>query len=275
MSRQPQGDVHPSSGSGNDSSSVNDSQSAGQRRPIPSPRPGSSSSSPAGRAQVRVTDVDQQLALLQREMDILRRERMLLEADQERVLARQQQQTAGDSSRRSASANNNRSSVSGGSELRRSASGSRPQIATDVPPAEPPILPERKRVELRQAKGDVFVEMKQAMRRSWEHDSTLVGGFFLQKDNPKVGTFGRSSKFQPIVGRPGQYFLAQDVQKMQSNVIKGDTRHLSVSTRGRVGTNVNSHWNDSKGGTAPGPGSYTPRYAILSSSSTVMSSERR
>lgn len=110
---------------------------------------------------------------------------------------------------------------------------------------------------------DTYFEMKEAMKAAWEHDSTLVGGFFNPKDNPRNCTFGRSRRFTPIVGMTGQYYLSTDVIEMQEQAKSRQRKHYSVANRGKVGCNVNSHWNDPKGGSAPGPGAYTPRYQKL------------
>ena len=104
--------------------------------------------------------------------------------------------------------------------------------------------------------------MKEAIRRSMHVDSTLVGGYFNLEDNPKVGTFGRERRFINPQGN-SHYYLSSDVEKMQRLARSGSRPHYSVANRGKSGCNVNSHWNDSKGGGAPGPGAYTPRYQKL------------
>ncbi|CUG89688.1 Hypothetical protein, putative [Bodo saltans] len=118
---------------------------------------------------------------------------------------------------------------------------------------------------------DIYREMKEAMRKSWETDSTLVGGFFAQPDNPRNSTFGRERRFTPLSGTKGQYHLATDVEEMQKSAKERKGRHLTASSRGRPGCNVQSNWNDSKGGAAPGPGAYTPRYQKLSKPSILAS----
>lgn len=120
------------------------------------------------------------------------------------------------------------------------------------------IASEKERRELTEKNS--LAEMKTAMRQSWENDSALVGGFFCSKDNPKNSTFGRSRRFTPVVGMKGQYHLSTDVMSMQEQAKNRQRKHYSVANRGKVGCNVNGHWNDSKGGAAPGPGAYTPRY---------------
>lgn len=126
----------------------------------------------------------------------------------------------------------------------------------------------------RQKQEDIYREMKEAMRKSWEEDSTLVGGYFLLKDNHKVGTFGRAPKFTPPTGMTGMYYLSRDAERMKSKVVKQEAmgKALSVSMRGRENANVNSRWNDPRGGCAPGPGTYTPRYAGLSTPSSLLTS---
>ncbi len=118
---------------------------------------------------------------------------------------------------------------------------------------------------------DIYREMKDAMRKSWESDSTLVGGFFAQPDNPRNSTFGRERRFTTLPGTKGQYHLATDVEEMQKGAKALKGRHLTASSRGRPGCNVQSNWNDSKGGAAPGPGAYTPRYQKLSKPSVLVS----
>lgn len=118
---------------------------------------------------------------------------------------------------------------------------------------------------------DIYHEMKAAMRKSWESDSTLVGGFFAQPDNPRNSTFGRERRFTPLTGTKGQYYLATDVEEMQRGAKMHKVRHLTASSRGRPGCNVQSNWNDSKGGAAPGPGAYTPRYQKLAKPSILVS----
>jgi hypothetical protein len=108
------------------------------------------------------------------------------------------------------------------------------------------------------------LEMKEAMKKSWTRDSTLVSGFFLKPETGRGGTFGRAQRFNKPVGMKEQYYLSNDVQRMQSRDVRLDRRKYVVATRGHIGTNVNSHWNDSKGGGAPGPGAYTPRFGQVS-----------
>lgn len=105
-----------------------------------------------------------------------------------------------------------------------------------------------------------YREMKEAMKDSWYHDSTLVGGYFLQPDVKRISTFGRERRFMPLQGQKGLYHLSTDIIKMQAEAKEFRRKHLSVANRGKKGCNISSHWNDSVGGGAPGPGAYTPRY---------------
>eukprot|EP00758_Cryptobia_borreli_P005845 Tbor_TRINITY_DN5002_c1_g5::TRINITY_DN5002_c1_g5_i1::g.14157::m.14157 len=121
------------------------------------------------------------------------------------------------------------------------------------------IPSERERRKVLSQAQNPYREMKERIKMSWESDSTLVGGYFGLKDNPHTGSFSRARRFSTL---PGQtcYYLSTDIEKMQRQAVKGDRPHYSVTNRGKSGCNVNSHWNNSKGGSAPGPGAYTPRY---------------
>lgn len=135
----------------------------------------------------------------------------------------------------------------------------------DLPPGGtrrhpiPGELPRRKRCE-----RSAHYQMKEAIREALEHDSCVVGGGFMPNPHTsKQGTFGRAARFAVPIGKVN-YYLSYDVQQLQGPNCKGDRRVLTASCRGRAGTNVNSHWNDAKGGVAPGPGAYTPRTWFLS-----------
>lgn len=130
------------------------------------------------------------------------------------------------------------------------------------------VLPSEKQ-RRDQLQPNIYQQMKEAMRRSWDHDSTLVGGCFNVRDNPQNSTFGRERRFLPVNGTKGTYFLATDVQHMQQSAKEGRQRHLTASSRGGPGCNVQSNWNDSRGGAAPGPGAYTPRYQKLAKPSIL------
>lgn len=117
---------------------------------------------------------------------------------------------------------------------------------------------------------NVYYEMKEAMRRSWQHDSTLVGGYFGLQDNV-TSTFGRERRFTPLPGQKGSYHLATDTEEMQRAAHQLRQRHLTASSRGRPGCNVQSNWNDSRGGCAPGPGAYTPRFQKVAKPSILTS----
>jgi hypothetical protein len=138
-----------------------------------------------------------------------------------------------------------------------------PPGATHVQPIEPETA---RRSKLQKTS---YLEMKEAMKDSWSRDSTLVSGYFMTRPTGRGGTFGSSQRFSKPVGMKEQYYLANDVQRMQSREVRQDRRRYQVATRGATGTNVNSRWNDSKGGTAPGPGAYTPRFSAVSTASSL------
>jgi hypothetical protein len=232
------------------------------------------SPSASPRRLAAASHIEDEIAALQAEMDRLREQRRRLEERQEALL---QQDTSaawpgGDhqgTSKKQRSQQVTPGGASSGPRFQRSYSH------TSAPPTTPqyhdplgandsvPIPPEKVRLSAR--KRDIYVEMKEAMRKSWERDSTLVSGYFVGtlKDRER-GTFPRQQRFQRPVGTTGMYYLSSDVETMQSGRVKGKREVLSVSVRGREGANVNSHWNDSLGGGAPGPGAYTPRYLGLS-----------
>jgi hypothetical protein len=220
---------------------------------------------------------DSQLTEIQLELELLKERRRALEQQRKMLLrsshaaadhttysSRSQSgasppPAAAHMSTRSSSARSNHS-------LNRSENNSRSTSAMD----QRQFIPsERERRE--HTVRDVYHEMKEAMRKSWESDSTLVGGFFAQTDNPRNKTFGRERRFTPIPGTKGPYYLATDVEEMQRSAKTLKSRHLTASSRGRPGCNVQSNWNDSKGGSAPGPGAYTPRYQKLSKPSILSS----
>jgi hypothetical protein len=202
------------------------------------------------------SDIDDRIVSLQQEMDRLRRRRQQLDEEQRRLLDQNTQER-----RRHADANASDSLNDSAHRMQvrlahqRSVSARNQRGLVDH---DPLILTEKQRIELLAKRQ---LDLKEQMRQSWEHDSTLVGGFFFLKSNPHVSTFGRAARFQPVVGQKGQYWLSRDMECLQSKDMKYNRPHLTASSRGREGTNVNSHWNDSKGGVAPGPGAYTPRFS--------------
>ncbi len=129
------------------------------------------------------------------------------------------------------------------------------------------IMSEKERRE--HVSRTVYLEMKEEMKKAWQHDSTLIGGYFGLTDNAHNSTFSRERRFVPLCGTKGTYYLATDVQEMQRKAKAGDNQHLTAGSRGRSGCNVVSNWNDSRGGGAPGPGAYTPRYQKLASPSIL------
>mmetsp|Transcript_815 Transcript_815/g.2813 ORF Transcript_815/g.2813 Transcript_815/m.2813 type:complete len:212 (-) Transcript_815:201-836(-) len=192
----------------------------------------------------RASRDDAEVEQLKREMQRIEMTRNANAAQQRMI--RRPESTPPNSARRS------RSNVSGNLTVHD------PPGATHVQPIEPE---ETRRQKLPKTS---YLEMKDAMKASWYRDSTLVSGFFLTRPAGRGGTFGRSERFSKPVGMKEQYYLSNDIQRMQSREVRLDRRRYQVATRGATGTNVNSHWNDSKGGTAPGPGAYTPRYANTS-----------
>ena len=113
-------------------------------------------------------------------------------------------------------------------------------------------------------------DMKEQIRDSWQRDTTLLQGFFLpQYSSAKASTFGRAPRFQKPLGMCGPYYLSSEMQRLQAQSTRKKSTHLTVASRGQVGTNVNSNWSDVKGGIAPGPGAYTPRYGAASKGLTV------
>lgn len=125
------------------------------------------------------------------------------------------------------------------------------------------IPSEQTRREKINAQPNPYRDMKEAMKASWQSDTTLIGGYFLVEDNPKVGTFGRARRFTQLQGQESPYYLSTNVQLLQERARSSSRPHFSVSNRGKSGCNVNSNWNDPRGGVAPGPGAYTPRYQKL------------
>ncbi|KAH9577505.1 Phosphatidylinositol N-acetylglucosaminyltransferase subunit Y [Trypanosoma melophagium] len=121
---------------------------------------------------------------------------------------------------------------------------------------------------LRSMKKNVFSEMKESMRKSWERDSALVMGTFLLEDNPHACTFGRERRFVPIADHKGHYYLSTDMEIMQAQKNKLLNK-ITASSRGGRGMNVSNHWNDLQCSGPPGPGAYTPRYGKLSKPSIL------
>ncbi len=136
----------------------------------------------------------------------------------------------------------------------------------DLPPggtSRKPILPEPKRRRL--CINNPHFQMKEAIRDALQHDSTIVSGSFMPNPHTsRAGTFTRAVRFAKPVGVTQQYYLSYETQQLAGPNCRNDRRVLTASMRGRVGTNVNSHWNDVTGGVAPGPGAYTPRFWFCS-----------
>jgi hypothetical protein len=123
-----------------------------------------------------------------------------------------------------------------------------------------PIPSERRRTQTMHYTQTPQHTMKETMKQSWEQDSTLVGGCF-QYRLTKAGTFGRATRFAKPVGMKGYYYLSADMQAMQSAPVRLSNKRHQVATRGQRGSNINPNWNSVAGGTAPGPGAYTPRFS--------------
>ena len=218
--------------------------------------------SPGGHGST-LQQVDAEAAALKLEMMRLRERRKQLD-EHRRALKRQS--VGGASSHQTAGGDRStaRSHSAGGGRSASAASGSMLPLY-DTPHDPPgathiePIVDERSRREHQH--HTVELEMKEAMKKSWENDPCLVSGFFLEKQGTKAGTFGRAARFSNPVGMKGHfYYLSNDAQKMQSTGARYDKKRYCVATRGKFGANVNVHWNDSRGGGAPGPGTYTPRF---------------
>ncbi|ESL07418.1 hypothetical protein TRSC58_04892 [Trypanosoma rangeli SC58] len=121
---------------------------------------------------------------------------------------------------------------------------------------------------LRLLRKNIFREMKDSMRNSWERDSALVMGSFLLEDNPHAGTFGRERRFVPVQNIKGTYYLGTDLELMQRQK-NAFMANATASQRGRRGMNVSNHWNDLHCNGPPGPGAYTPRYGKLAKPSIL------
>lgn len=191
---------------------------------------------------------------LQREMERIKERRRVLEEQRRRLEAHSQQLAT-------PSLPQNNSSVS-----RRSASA-KPIAPRHEDPAGPIIPTESERRQ--RLKKNMYYEMKEAMKASWECDTTTVGGWFLLKDTSKIPTFSRERKFTPIVGQKGLYYLGSDMVKLQKKAKSRNREYCGLHNRGATGCNVNSHWNDPVGGVAPGPGAYTPRFQKLAPPSVL------
>ena len=248
--------------------------------PRPVPAPGDVSSiahrSPGGHV-VALQQVDPEAAALKLEMMRLRERRRQLE-EHRRALKRTSvggtsTAATGPAGGPPSAARSHSAGGGGRSVSARSGGGSTAGLSGSLlplydtphdPPGathEEPIKDERTR--RMHMSHTVELEMKEAMKKSWEQDTCLVTGFFLEKQGTKAATFGRAPRFQNPVGMKGCYYLSNDVQKMQSTGHRFDKKRYCVATRGKFGANVNVHWNDSRGGGAPGPGTYTPRYLAV------------
>ncbi len=146
----------------------------------------------------------------------------------------------------------------------------------DLPPGgtrREAILSEAQRRRQLQRRASPHFQMKEAIKASLLHDSAIVGGTFMPNPHASTcGSFARAARFsqpQPTAGRHAHeplYYLSYDMQQLQGPRCRESQRGqlLTASGRGRVGTNVSAHWNDPRGGVAPGPGSYNPRFWFCS-----------
>eukprot|EP00757_Euglenozoa_sp_SAG-D1_P020738 gene20737-1117_t len=122
-----------------------------------------------------------------------------------------------------------------------------------------------KSADTRRQHVDPHRSMREEMREGWTQDSTLTSGYFLMEDN-KVSSFGKEKRFSNPVGtkNSGVYYLGSNMSQMQDKAKKGQTDVGGTSSRLDPHMTVTSHWNDTRGGVAPGPGAYHPRYSKLS-----------
>jgi len=117
---------------------------------------------------------------------------------------------------------------------------------------------------------------KEQIRDSHVTDSSLQQGYFLDRTRQRGVSFSRAKRFSHTQGWMAgtalqDHWLSSEMEQLQRQVKMDRQRRQnscsgSVSVRGRFGENVNGHWNTPKGGIAPGPGAYTPKYATLSGS---------
>jgi hypothetical protein len=188
-----------------------------------------------------------QLLEIQAELEGLKERRRALEQQRKQLLTARPKSATHSSTRSSSVRSTNRS-----------------ESAMDQKQTIPSEKERRERIS-----HSVYLEMKEEMKKAWQHDSTLIGGYFGMNDNPHNCTFSRERRFVPLCGTKGAYYLGTDVLEMQRKAKVGDNQHLTAGSRGRSGCNVVSNWNDSRGGGAPGPGAYTPRYQKLASPSIL------
>lgn len=235
--------------------------------------------SPIPQAASRIGTIgnNSQLTEIQMELELLKERRRALEQQRKLLIrgtdsaAAAADQTTSRSNTPGAHNHHHNSTRSSSAISHRSRSRSSRSQSTSAMDQKQFIPSEKERRE--HLAHNIYLEMKESIRRSWQTDSTLVGGFFQTSDNPKNCTFGRERRFRPLQGQKGPYHLATDVLEMQrvAHEAKNGGRYLTASSRGRPGCNVQSSWNDPKGGCAPGPGAYTPRYQKTSKPSILVS----
>eukprot|EP00759_Apiculatamorpha_spiralis_P043894 PhF_6_TR41051/c0_g1_i1/m.62181 len=121
---------------------------------------------------------------------------------------------------------------------------------------------------------------KEEILSSFAHDSSLQTGYFLDTTRVRGISFSKAKRFSAANGTavPDLHLTAamEELQKEAKRQQQKGTGGYgatsgSVSSRGRYGETVTSHWNDVRGGTAPGPGSYTPRFQALGKPSIISS----
>ncbi|KEG11363.1 hypothetical protein DQ04_02701020 [Trypanosoma grayi] len=212
------------------------------------------------------TETSAQLVDIQKELEALKQRRMVLEEQRRKIFS---------SCGSSASANGAQSTIwsqraandtssRNCTQVTRGSSGRRLDRSSVDHSCRIPSEAER----LKTIKTNVYREMKDSMRKSWEHDSALIMGSFLADDNPRACTFGRERRFVPIVDQKGQYYLSTDVEAMSRRKNQATDCH-TVSRRGERGMNISNHWNDLQCSGPPGPGAYTPRYGKLAKPSVL------
>ncbi|ORC93804.1 uncharacterized protein TM35_000016810 [Trypanosoma theileri] len=196
-------------------------------------------------------ETDAQLLSIQKELEALKQRRIALEEQRKKLLS-----SCGSTTADSITHNN--------TQLTRANSSRAVDRSVYSHSSRIPSEAER----LRNMKKNVFSEMKESMRKSWERDSALVMGTFLVEDNPRACTFGRERRFVPIADHKGHYYLSTDMELMQAQKNKM-LNNITASSRGGRGMNVSNHWNDLKCSGPPGPGAYTPRYGKLAKPSIL------
>ncbi|KAG8349091.1 hypothetical protein ERJ75_000712000 [Trypanosoma vivax] len=209
-----------------------------------------------------VTNAAMELSEIQRKLDELKQRRGELEEQRRQILRNLDSTSSQNASRRSG--------VRNGEELKNSPNRSHMQSSRGLSRngANVSVMNHSFRIpsemeRQKEMKRNVYCNMKESIRKSWEQDSSLVMGTFLLEDNPRSCTFGRERRFIPLNNSKGQYFLSTDVELMIKN--KNNIRsQVSTSDRGGRLMNPTNHWNDMVCSGSPGPGAYTPLFSKAS-----------